>query len=57
MHMNTATLLETLVETEKALQRTDYLEARALVMRAEEYVLQLEREMIHVQAEKLRRAA
>jgi len=55
--MNTATLLETLVETEKALQRTDYLEARALVMRAEEYVLQLEREMIHVQAEKIRRAA
>lgn len=55
--MNTAILLKTLVEVERALQRADHLAAHALVMRAEEYVLQLEREMIHAQTEKLRRAA
>ena len=55
--MNTATLLKTLVEAERALQSTDYLAARALVMRAEEHVLQLEREMIRAQTEKLRQAA
>ncbi len=55
--MNTATLLEKLVEVERALQRTDYLEARSLLMDVEDYVLKTERDMIHVQAEKLRRAA
>jgi hypothetical protein len=55
--MNTAKLLETLVEVERALQLADNVGAHALVMRAEEYVLQLEREMIHAQTEKLRQAA
>lgn len=55
--MNTATLLEKLMEVEKALQRTDYFEARSLLMETEDYVLASERESIHVQAELLRRAA
>lgn len=56
-HMNNATLLELLVEIEWALQRTNYGVARALVMQAEDLVLQGEREMIHMQAEKVRLAA
>lgn len=55
--MNNATLLEMLVEIEWALQRTNYGAARALVMQAEDYILQSEREMIHMQTEKLRQAA
>ena len=55
--MNTATLLKTLVDVERALQRADYLAAQTLVLRAEEHVLQLDREMIHVQTENLRRVA
>lgn len=56
-HMNSETLLEMLVEIEWALQRTNYGVARALVMQAEDYVLQSEREMIHLQGEKVRQAA
>ncbi len=55
--MNTATLLEMLVEVERALQRTDYMAAHALVMETEDYILQSQRELIHMQAEKLRLAA
>ncbi len=55
--MNTATLLEILVDIERALQRTDYLAAHALVIEAEDYILQSQRELIHMQAEKLRLAA
>jgi hypothetical protein len=55
--MNTATLLEMLVEIERALQRTNYVAARALLMDTEDYVLQSEREMIRIQTEKLRQAA
>jgi len=55
--MNTSTLMEILVEIERALQRTNYGAARSLVMEAEDFVLQSEREMIHRQAEKLRQAA
>ncbi|HTX41704.1 MAG TPA: hypothetical protein VMD25_07735 [Acidobacteriaceae bacterium] len=49
--------MEILVEIERALQRTNYGAARSLVMEAEDFVLQSEREMIHRQAEKLRQAA
>ena len=55
--MNTATLLGMLVEVERALQRTNYMAARDLVMEAEDYILQSQRELIHMQAEKLRQAA
>ena len=55
--MNTARLLEMLVEIERELQRTHYAAARALVMQTEDYILQSQREMIHMQAEKLRLAA
>lgn len=55
--MNTATLLKTLVDIERALQRTDYIEARFLVLCAQEHVLQLDRDMISLQSEVLREAA
>lgn len=55
--MNTTTLLEKLVEIERALQCTDYGAAHALVLEAEDCVLQLEREMIRTQAKKLLRVA
>lgn len=55
--MSTTSLLQRLVEIERALQRKNYLAARALVMQAEDWVLQSEREMLHVQAEKVRVAA
>lgn len=55
--MNTTTLLEKLVDIERALQRENYSTARSLVMQAEEFILQTEREMIHAQTEKLRQAA
>jgi hypothetical protein len=55
--MMTTILLEMLVEIERELQRTNYSAAHSLVMEAEDCVLQIEREMIHLQTEKLRRAA
>ena len=55
--MNTTTLLEMLLDIERALHRTNYDAARALVMEAEEFVMRSQRELIQVQAEKLRRAA
>lgn len=57
MPMNTTTLLEKLFDIERALQRENYSAARSLVMQAEEFILQTEREMIHAQTEKLRQAA
>lgn len=55
--MSTTSLLQRLVEIERALQHKNYLAARTLVMQAEDWVLQSEREMLHVQAEKVRVAA
>lgn len=55
--MDTTTLLEKLVELDRALQHSNDAAARALVMQAEDCVLAVERQMIQVQAEKVRRAA
>jgi hypothetical protein len=55
--MNTTTLLEKLIEIEWALQRNNNAAARALVMQAEDCVLQMDRDMIRVQTEKVHRAA
>lgn len=55
--MNTTTLLEKLVEIDRALQNSNYMAARGLLLQAEDCVLQIERDMIDVQAEKLRLAS
>ena len=55
--MNTTTLLEKLVEVDRALQNSNPMAARALLLQAEDCVLQIERDMIDVQAEKLRQAS
>lgn len=55
--MNTTTLLEKLVEVERALQNSNYIAARGLLLQAEDCVLQIERDMIGVQAEKVRQAS
>ncbi|HKR26201.1 MAG TPA: hypothetical protein VJS11_02060 [Acidobacteriaceae bacterium] len=55
--MNTTTLLEKLVEIDRALQNNNYIAARGLLLQAEDCVLQIERNMIDVQAEKVRQAA
>ena len=55
--MNTKALLEKLIEIERALAHGHYTTARSLVLEAEESVLQMEREMIRIQTEKLRRSA
>lgn len=55
--MNTTALLDKLIEVEWALQNKNYTAARALVMQAEESVLQMDRDIIHAQTEKVRRAA
>lgn len=55
--MNTTTLLEKLVEIDRALQNSNYMAARGLLLQAEDCVLQIERGMIDVQAEKVRQAS
>lgn len=55
--MNTTTLLEKLVEIDRALQNSNYMAARGLLLQAEDCVLQLERNMIDVQAEKVSQAS
>lgn len=55
--MNTTTLLEKLAEVERALQNSNYIAARGLLLQAEDCVLQIERDMIDVQAEKVRQAS
>lgn len=55
--MNTTTLLEKLIEIDRALQHSNYVAARALVMQAEDCVLQMDRDIIHAQTEKVQRAA
>ena len=55
--MNTTTLLEKLVEIDRALQNNNYIAARGLLLQAEDCVLQIERNLIDVQAEKVRQAA
>lgn len=52
--MTTRTILEKLMEIERALQRRDCLSARMLVLEAQDGLIQLEREMIERQAGKVR---
>jgi hypothetical protein len=55
--MNTKALLEKLIEIERALAHGHYATARSLVLEAEDAVLQIEREMIRLQTDKVRRSA
>ena len=55
--MNTQVLLQKLVEIEHALHRGDYLAVHQLVLEAQDRVLHIEREMIDLQADKVRRSA
>jgi hypothetical protein len=55
--MNTKALLEKLIEVERALAYGHYAAARALVLEAEDSLLQIEREMIRMQTDKVRRSA
>jgi hypothetical protein len=54
--MNTKALLEKLIAVERALVHGQYGAARTLVLEAEEHALQIDREMIRLQSEKLRKA-
>jgi hypothetical protein len=55
--MKTKALLEKLIEIERALAHGQYTTARSLVLEAEDAVLQIEREMIRLQTDKVRRSA
>lgn len=55
--MRTTLLLKKLVEAEQELQRGNCYAAYRLVLEAEECALQIERGMIQVQSEKVRKSA
>lgn len=55
--MNTKALLEKIIDIERALAHCHKATARSLVLEAEESVLQIEREMIRMQTDKVRRSA
>ena len=55
--MTTQNILETLLKVERALRSRDCLAAHELVFQAQERLLELERELIAMQAEKLRLTA
>jgi hypothetical protein len=55
--MTTKIILEKLLEIERALQQRDCLSAHHLLFEAQDRVLQLEREMIERQEEKVRQGA
>jgi hypothetical protein len=55
--MTTQTILEKLLEIERALLQRDCLAAHTHLMEAQDQLLRLEREMIERQAEKVRQAA
>ncbi|HLJ78311.1 MAG TPA: hypothetical protein VKT75_12895 [Acidobacteriaceae bacterium] len=53
--MTTKALLDKLIEIERALQRGQLAEVHVLVLESEDMVLQIEREMLRLQAENIRR--
>jgi hypothetical protein len=53
--MTTKALLDKLIEIERALQRGQLAEVHVLVLESEDLVLQIEREMLRLQAENIRR--
>lgn len=55
--VSTQAILEKLLDIEKALARSDCAAAYAIVFEAEDYVLQMQREQIKNQKEKVWRAA
>lgn len=57
VQMTIIVLLEKLMEIERALQRGEYVTAQKLLLDAEDCTLHIQREMLRMEAENLRRAA
>lgn len=55
--MKTQALLQKLMEVERALQRGECIAAQTLLFDAQDRILEIEREMIDMQAEKVRLSA
>lgn len=55
--MKTQALLQQLIEADRALQKGDCAAARSILFEAQDSVLQIERDMIDMQTEKVRRTA